>query len=186
MLIGVFGWMRLTRKGGIVMTNNHFGPYGLSEEQEKERLLNLATVDTFFTLEGPERHAKRKALYANDGRFELSFDGPDPNNPSFWYCPNQVDEHSVETSTAENKVFPDWGFHDIRIYSTDDPQMVFAYCVGAGMRFDPRLPEPYYYENTYFLEFILENGKIKVLKELFNPFNCLRPSGHDEVPGMFI
>lgn len=168
------------------MASNGYGPFGLTEDQERERLLNLETVETFFTLSGPDRHARRKALYAEDGRFELSFDGPDPNNPTFWYEPNKKDEHSTETSSTENSIFPDWGFHDIQIHSTDDPGMVFAYCVGAGMRYEPRLPEPHYYENTYYLEIHLEKGKIKVLKELFNPFNCLRPSGHDDIPQMFV
>lgn len=168
------------------MTNNGFGPYGLSEEQERERLLNLETVNAFFTLEGPDRHARRQALYAEDGRFELTFDGPDPDDPPFWYCPNQKDEHSTESSAFESSVFPDWGFHDIKIYSTDDPRMVFAYCVGAGMRYEPRLPEIHYYENTYYLQIHLENGKIKRLRELFNPFNCLRPSGHNDIPQMFV
>ena len=168
------------------MSNNSFGPYGLTEEQEKERLLNLATVEIFFTLSGPERHGKRKALYSEDGRFELSFDGPDPKNPLFWYYVNIEDDRSPKISSTENQVFPDWSFRDVKIYSTDDPHMVLAYCIGSGMRFDPRLPEPYFYENVYYLEFFMESGKIKVLKELFNPFNCLRPSGHNDIPEMFI
>lgn len=167
------------------MEINKYGPFGLSKEQEEIRLSNLVTVQTFFSLEGPDRHEKRKKIYAKDGRFELNFMGQDTRKPVYTYQPNATDRANVETNSTENNIFPDWGFHDIKIYSTDDPNMVYATCTGRGMRYDPRFDEPHFYENNYFLEFVMEDGHIKVLRELGNPFKMLQPSGHD-VPDMFI
>ena len=163
--------------------SDKYGPFCLSEEMERQRLDNVAAVEAFVKLEGPDRHEKRKALYDADGRFELTFCGGPYDNPNFAYRVN--DEREADVARGENSAFPDWGFYDVTIFPTDDPWTVFAELRGRGLRYDPRWDDPHYYENHYLLSFTLKDGKIKRLREVFNPYNCMRPGGDAEIPEGF-
>jgi hypothetical protein len=160
-----------------------YGPFCLSKDMEEQRLANLATVEAFVKLVGPDRHEKRKALYADDGRFELTFCGGPPDAPNFAYRVNDAADAAV--AHGENDAFPDWSFFDVSILSTDDPHAIFTELRGRGMRYDKRWDEPHYYENHYLLCFTLKDGKIKLLREIFNPYNCMRPAGDAQVPEGF-
>ena len=150
---------------------------------EEQRLTNLDTVATFMALAGPDRHEKRKALYDEDGRFELTFCGGPHTHPNFSYCIN--DPKDADAWQGENADFPDWGHYDVAVYPTHDPYTAFVECDGRGMRYAAKWDEPHYYENHYLLCFTLKDGKIKRLREVFNPFNCMRPGGDAEVPEGF-
>ena len=76
------------------------------------------------------------------------------------------------------------GFHYVVIFSTNNRQTVFGECDGSGMRYGPRYPEPHFYENHCLLNFDMKAGKIERAREIFNPFNVLRPFGED-VPELF-
>lgn len=158
--------------------NQKHGPFSLSKEMEEQRLLNLRTVEQFMTFAGPHRHEKRAPLFAEDSRFELPFAGPSPEE-SF-----SCNGRGRDRKQGWKAIFPDWGFYDSKILSTNDPCTVFVECDGRGMRYDPRYPEPHFYENHYILVFTLKDGQIKRMREIFNPFNVLRPSGED-VPELF-
>lgn len=160
-----------------------FGPFGLSKEMEEQRLQNLATANAFMELVGPDRHERRKALYASDGIFELTFCGGPYDKPNFAYRIN--DPADVSDWQGENADFPDWGFFDTQVYPTHDPYRVFIECGGRGMRYAAKWDEPHFYENHYLLCFTLKDGKIKRLREIFNPFNCMRPALDAEVPEGF-
>ena len=162
-----------------------YGPFCLTEEQEKERLLNLATAEEFMNAAaaGTGRYEKRKPLYDTDGVFELTFAGGPHDNPNFSYRAHaDYDEQTIE---HEKLSFPDWSYFDIRYYPTNDPHTIFVETGGRGMRFDDRWDRPHYYENNYLFCFTLKNGKIKKVREVFNPYNCMRPGNDAEVPEGF-
>lgn len=165
--------------------SDRYGPFCLTEEQEKQRLLNLTTVEEFMNAvsEGTGRYEKRKPLYDTDGRFELTFSGGPPDNPNLSYCPySEQDRDVVE---QERHDFPDWSYFDVRFYPTNDPHTVFLECSGRGMRFAQRWEQPHYYENHYLFCFTLKDGKIKRVREVFNPYNCMRPANDAEMPEGF-
>ena len=133
-------------------------------------------------LSGPDRHNKRRALYAADGRFELTFCGGGYSDPNYGYYYDGRHDDRLKRSAG---TFPDWAFFDISIISTDEPHTVFVECGGRGMRYSPTRDEPHYYENHYLLSFILKDGKIKLLRKIFNPYQCMLPANEMEIPEGF-
>ncbi len=58
------------------------------------------------------------------------------------------------------RCFPDWEWHNVRIFETEDPNHFWVECDGRGKALVPGYPEGYC-ENHYIHSFELENGRIK-------------------------
>ena len=103
-----------------------------------------------------------------EGMFILPFAGGTMEQPNIFYY--------EKNNLRPDPDHPDWGFHDWTIHSTNDPNRFFVECRGCGRKLDFRLSkdEPHYYENQYILDITMKNGKIKILSEIFNPFNVFR------------
>ncbi|MGV8308253.1 PhzA/PhzB family protein, partial [Pseudomonas aeruginosa] len=71
------------------------------------------------------------------------------------------------------RCFPDWEWHNVRIFETEDPNHYWVECDGRGKVLFPGYPEGYY-ENHFLHSFELEDGKIKRNREFMNVFQQLR------------
>lgn len=78
------------------------------------------------------------------------------------------------------KMFPDWVWFNIEIFSTQDPSRFWVECDGVGKILYPGYP-PGTYENHFLHSFRLADGLIVEQREFMNPFNQLRALGI-EVP----
>ncbi len=58
------------------------------------------------------------------------------------------------------RCFPDWEWHNVRIFETEDPNHFWVECDGRGKALVPGYPQGYC-ENHYIHSFELENGRIK-------------------------
>ena len=160
-----------------------FGPFFLSEELEEQRLTNLETVATFMALAGPDRHEKRKALYDVDGRFD-SRSAAAPiitrTSPTASTIRKTLMRGKERTRISLTGGITTWRSIQPMILTPRSWNVT-----ARGMRYAAKWDEPHYYENHYLLCFTLKDGKIKQLREVFNPFNCMRPGGDAEVPEGF-
>jgi phenazine biosynthesis protein len=143
--------------------------FSLSQEAERLRQKNLRTVEYYMTLRGPKRRDKRAPLFAEDAGFELTFTAacvPFEKSAMDW------------NTVGDREMFPDWGFHDSRIYQTQDPNMFFVECDGRGRMILEDDPDPERtYENHYIISFEMEEGKIKRLREIHNPCCLMKALG---------
>lgn len=127
---------------------------------EELRKRNLETIKYFLSLRDKERGKLRKPLFTDDGRIELCIPGK-----SQVYNPTAEDWCSSMDST-----FPVWGFYEPEFFETEDPNKFLVDAVGRGKLYYPDgsgrgVPQ----EINYILEFVMENGKIKLFREIFNP-----------------
>lgn len=164
--------------------SERFGPFGLSKEDEDQRLMNLDAVKRFMALRGRERKEGRDAIYDETGsQKDLLFCGPDYKTGG-----RVVKQHNHADAAAAQQVidkFPDWGFFDVHVYSTDDPYVVFAEADGRGMKYDmSRWDYAMYYQNHFLFKFILKDGKVRIHREIYNPFMVMNTSG-EVVPPIF-
>ena len=74
------------------------------------------------------------------------------------------------------RCFPDWEWHNVRIFETEDPNHFWVECDGRGKALVPGYPQGYC-ENHYIHSFELENGRIKRNREFMNPIQKLRALG---------
>ncbi len=77
---------------------------------------------------------------------------------------------------VEDGCFPDWEWHNVRIFETEDPNHFWVECDGRGKALVPGYPQGYC-ENHYIHSFELENGRIKRNREFMNPMQKLRALG---------
>ncbi|WP_251827341.1 PhzA/PhzB family protein, partial [Pseudomonas aeruginosa] len=74
------------------------------------------------------------------------------------------------------RCFPDWEWHNVRIFETEDPNHFWVECDGRGKALVPGYPQGYC-ENHYIHSFELENGRIKRNREFMNPIQKLHALG---------
>jgi ketosteroid isomerase-like protein len=72
--------------------------------------------------------------------------------------------------------FPDWAWYNVQIFDTQDPDIFWAECDGAGKIIFPGYPEGFY-RNHFLHSFEFEDGKIKRQREFMNPCNQFRALG---------
>ncbi|WP_191490018.1 PhzA/PhzB family protein [Pseudomonas sp. FEN] len=75
-----------------------------------------------------------------------------------------------------DQCFPDWQWHNVRIFETADPNHFWVESDGRGSVNMPGYPKGYC-ENHYIHSFELEDGRIKRNREFMNPFQQLRALG---------
>lgn len=117
---------------------------------------NRKTVEAFLELRGPDRGAKRAAMFADDSRVEMFVrDGA------------HLDLDGKEWCMATPDTFPIWGFYEAVIYETPgDPGSFLVPAVGRGKVFAPGgKGHGYDCEIWYILLFELEDGLITLFRE---------------------
>jgi ketosteroid isomerase-like protein len=72
--------------------------------------------------------------------------------------------------------FPDWQWHDIRIWQTDDPQQLWAECDGEGTVVLPGHPAVHY-ANHFIYSFEMRDGLILREREFMNPITEMHALG---------
>ncbi|MDF5915356.1 PhzA/PhzB family protein [Pseudomonas aeruginosa] len=142
---------------------------GNSLDIERLRRLNRATVERYMAMKGAER-LQRHSLFVEDGC------------AGNWTTesgePLVFRGHESLRRLAEwlERCFPDWEWHNVRIFETEDPNHFWVECDGRGKALVPGYPQGYC-ENHYIHSFELENGRIKRNREFMNPIQKLRALG---------
>ncbi|MGC8384002.1 phenazine biosynthesis protein PhzA [Pseudomonas aeruginosa] len=140
---------------------------GFTDNLELRRR-NRATVEHYMRMKGAER-LQRHSLFVEDG------------------CAGNWTTESGEPlvfgamrasggSPSGSNCFPDWEWHNVRIFETEDPNHFWVECDGRGKALVPGYPQGYC-ENHYIHSFELENGRIKRNREFMNPIQKLRALG---------
>lgn len=143
-----------------------------SNEMERLRQKNLKTVETYFTFSGMDRGKNRLPLWVEeDTLFELPYTRT--CQPSQHIGRKALEE---KENDANLTMFPDWGFYEEEIFQTQDPNFFVAECIGKGKIITMDGTESYY-KNQYLIVFEMEDGKIKVLREIHNPCSVVMSMG---------
>ncbi len=114
---------------------------------ERLRRLNRATVERYMAMKGAER-LQRHSLFVEDGC------------AGNWTTesgePLVFRGHESLRRLAEwlERCFPDWEWHNVRIFETEDPNHFWVECDGRGKALVPGYPEGYC-ENHYIHSFEL-------------------------------
>jgi len=72
--------------------------------------------------------------------------------------------------------FPDWRWHNVKIFETQDPNHFWVECDGEGKILFPDYA-PGHYKNHFIHSFRLNNGKITEVREFMNPCEQMRALG---------
>ncbi|UMZ15008.1 PhzA/PhzB family protein [Pseudomonas sp. B11] len=140
-------------------------------DQLELRKKNRATVEQYMHTNGKDR-LRRHELFTEDG--SLGSWNTESGEPMEF-----TGHAKLEALGAWiEKCFPDWQFHNIRIFATPNPNHFWVESDARGKTRVPGYPEGYC-ENHYIHSFELDNGKIRQSREFMNPFNQLRGLGVD-------
>ncbi len=130
------------------------------------RRLNRATVEKYLATTGVDR-LHRHQLYTPDGSAALLT--TDSGNPIVIQGRERLAAHAVWSL----KCFPDWQWHNIQVFETQDPNHLWAECDGHGQILFPGYPAGFY-SNHFLHSFQLQDGLITQSREFMNPINQLR------------
>ena len=127
------------------------------------RRRNLATVEAYLSLKGPDHIDERLALFTEDGMQEIC---------STKSC---LPERTVGREALRARMlrvkrnWADFSYSNIKIYQAESPETFIVECNGQGLIQSPVFTRPHPYESLYILIFSMHHGKIKALREFSNP-----------------
>ena len=131
------------------------------------RAKNRKTVETYLADTKGQNRLRRHRLFA-------------PNAVSGLWTTETCEPIVIEGIEALERhahwslqCFPDWEWVNIRIFTTDDPNFVWAECDGRGRICFPGYREGHY-ENHFLHSFELANGLIVRNREFMNPIAQLK------------
>ncbi|AZE83926.1 Phenazine biosynthesis protein PhzA [Pseudomonas orientalis] len=133
------------------------------------RQKNRATVDQYMRTNGEDR-LRRHELFTPDGSGGSW--NTETGEPLVFKGHAKLAALGVWLHTC----FPDWQWHNVRVFETDNPNHFWVESDGRGTTRVPGYPEGYC-ENHYIHSFELDNGKITQNREFMNPFAQLRALG---------
>lgn len=133
------------------------------------RRINRATVERYMHMKGAER-LQRHTLFSEDGC------GGNWTTQTGEPLVFQGHESLARLAQWLEQCFPDWEWHNVRIFETDDPNHLWVECDGRGKVLIPGYPQGYC-ENHYLHSFELDNGRIKRNREFMNPVHKLQALG---------
>ncbi len=133
------------------------------------RRINRATVERYMHMKGAER-LQRHTLFSEDGC------GGNWTTQTGEPLVFQGHESLARLAQWLEQCFPDWEWHNVRIFETDDPNHLLVECDGRGKVLIPGYPQGYC-ENHYLHSFELDNGRIKRNREFMNPVHKLHALG---------
>lgn len=121
------------------------------------KVKNRKVVDAFLELSGPDRGPKRAEMFADDSKVEMFIRMGEGG---------QLDLDGKEWCLDTPDTFPIWGFYEMTVYESDDPNSFLVPAVGRGKVFAPGGKGPGYdVAIWYILCFELEDGKITLFRE---------------------
>lgn len=143
-------------------------------EGNELREKNRAAVAEFF-----KRHAEARAeLFDTDGCKELTY-AANGGAPQRWEGKEEV----LKNFTANKTFFPTWGWRDVVIDDTQDPNKFWVEAYGGGEQKVGDSKEPTKYENHYVFCFKMKEGLILEMREINNPLKLMMALGV-ELPKM--
>ncbi|PHV07269.1 phenazine biosynthesis protein [Janthinobacterium sp. BJB412] len=130
---------------------------------------NREIVEQYMGTKGQDR-LKRHELFNEDGCGGLWT--TETGEPIVIRGKSRLAEHAVWSLQC----FPDWEWHNVSVFDTQDPNKFWVECDGHGLiRFDG-YPEGVY-RNHFIHYFEFENGKIKLQREFMNPCQQFKALG---------
>ncbi|MFE6868569.1 PhzA/PhzB family protein [Kitasatospora sp. NPDC057692] len=133
------------------------------------RARNRRAVERYLET-GPEARLRRYTLYTEDGTAALFY--TDTGRPIVVTGRERLKRHN-ELSL---EVLPDWRWSDVRLYETQDPDLVMVECEGEGTIRFPGYPEGRY-RNHFIHGFTLRDGLIAASREYTNPIEHMKSLG---------
>lgn len=135
---------------------------------EEIRARNTAVVEAYMALKGAAR-AERWKMFTDDATSGLQYSAT--GQPMIV---QGID--SIRRSDAFNcKNFPDWGFTNIKLFFSEDPNEFLVECDGGGTSL--LLGRPIRHQDHYIHKFTFRDGKICLYREFMNPCNELIEMG---------
>ncbi|MDQ0757375.1 PhzA/PhzB family protein [Streptomyces canus] len=133
------------------------------------RARNRRAVERYMET-GAEARLSRYTLYTEDGTASLFY--TDIGRPIVVRGREKLKRHG-ELSL---KVLPDWRWHGVHLYETQDPAVIWVECEGEGTIRFPGYPEGHYH-NHFIHGFTLSDGRIVASREYTNPIEHMRSLG---------
>lgn len=135
---------------------------------EEIRAKNKAMVDEYMALKGEQR-AERWKMFTDDATTGLQYSASGE--------PMIVEgiENIRKGDLFNCKNFPDWGFSNIEIFYSEDPNKFLVECDGEGTSM--LLGRPIQHKDHYIHKFTFRDGKICLYREFMNPCNELIEMG---------
>ncbi|MER7705290.1 PhzA/PhzB family protein [Kitasatospora sp. NPDC097605] len=133
------------------------------------RARNRRAVERYLET-GPQARLSRYTLYTEDGTAALFY--TDIGRPIVVTGREKLKRHN-ELSL---EVLPDWQWSDVRLYETQDPDLIMVECDGEGTIRFPGYPEGRY-RNHFIHGFSLRDGLIAASREYTNPIEHMKSLG---------
>lgn len=152
-------------------------PYVVSDrDDQKARKMNIEAVKKYFDCAG-KGCADRWKLFADNGS-----SGPAYTADGRIMRATGVDKvKAAETIRAE--CFPDWTYSKLIVHQTTDPNYFLAEVMGNGSCVG-FADKPFNYIEHFYHTFRMEQGKIKQVREYYDPQRFLKLMGIDlKLPG---
>ncbi len=143
---------------------------GMATYDDDRRARNRATVETYLHSGHGAALLRRHELFCEDGVSGLWTS--DSGEPVFCAGRDAIARYDVWSSEH----FPDWTWSGIRIWTTDDPDWLWAECDGAGTVILPG-HDPVHYENHFIYSFEMRDGLIAREREFMNPIVEMKALG---------
>lgn len=135
---------------------------------EEIRRQNVETVRKYMSLKGAER-AERWRMFTEDATTGLQYTAAGTEMVV------EGIENIRQGDQFNCKNFPDWGFTNIEIFYTDDPNKILVECDGEGTSM--LLGRPIHHKDHYIHKFVFRDGRICLYREFMNPCNELLEMG---------
>ncbi|HEX2315139.1 MAG TPA: PhzA/PhzB family protein [Thermomonospora sp.] len=137
-----------------------------STTEAELRSAHRAIVEKYLSTTEADRR-NRYLLFTENGTAALFF--TDVGRPIVVRGRERLREHG-ELSL---KVLPDWRWHDVTIFETQDPNRFWVECTGSGRILFPGYP-PGVYRNHFVHSFEFADGGIVAAREFTNPIEHMR------------
>ena len=135
---------------------------------EEIRRQNVETVRKYMSLKGAER-AERWRMFTEDATTGLQYTAAGTEMVV------EGIENIRQGDQFNCKNFPDWGFTNIEIFYTDDPNKILVECDGEGTSM--LLGRAIHHKDHYIHKFVFRDGRICLYREFMNPCNELLEMG---------
>jgi ketosteroid isomerase-like protein len=144
------------------------------------RQKNLTSINTFFKTMSPDVDA----LFADDAVKEITFAtfASKDESPLRWVGKEEIKKNFK----ANDERFSGWTWENVKIYSTQNPNVFWVEADGTGKLKLEGVTRTYTQKN-YFVCFDMKDGKIKRYREIMNPLELIKSiGGKIELPPGFV
>ncbi|WP_300766955.1 PhzA/PhzB family protein [uncultured Bifidobacterium sp.] len=131
---------------------------------------NRTTVERYLSSGHGEALRRRHELFTEDGISGLWTS--DSGHPVAVQGRERIAEYDVWSS----RHFPDWTWRNVRVWTTDDPDWLWAEADGGGTVILPG-HDPVRYDNHFLYSFEMREGLIFREREFMNPVVEMRALG---------